>query len=70
MKKQRFVLTYIGKGDMPSSDVTFFQTQITVLDQSRCCLLVEDSADHLGQLLQHRPDWQGEPEQMFKTLNG
>lgn len=57
----------MGKGDMPSKDVTFLQKQVSVLDQSRRCLLVEDSADHLGQLLQHWPDWQGEPEQMFKT---
>ena len=68
MKTQRFVLTFTGGGTMPPGDVAQLRVQVTVLDQSHHSLLIEDVPDHLNQLLQAMPQWQAEPERVYKAL--
>ena len=71
MKTQRFILTYTGEGAMPPGEVTQLRQQVAVLDQSRRSLLVEDTPDHLNQLLLSMPEWQAELERIYhKDLSG
>lgn len=71
MKTQRFVLTYTGQGDMPAGEVTDLKRRVSVLDQSRRSLLVEDTPVHLNQLLLTMPEWRAELERMYhKDLSG
>lgn len=69
MKTQRFVLTYTGEGLMPSGEVKQWSEQLTVLDQSRQNLLVEDAPEHLTRLLKIMPHWKAGPERLYKGLS-
>ncbi len=71
MKTQRFVLTYTGQGVMPADEVTELKGRVTVLDQSRRSLLVEDTPAHLNQLLLIMPGWRAALERIYyKDLSG
>jgi hypothetical protein len=67
MKTQRYVLRFLGAGPIHPDDISYFQSQLLVLDQSQHCLLVNSTADHLSQLLEEMPLWQAEPERMHQT---
>ncbi|UFH57120.1 hypothetical protein [Spirosoma sp. KNUC1025] len=68
MKTNRYLLVYMGEGAMPSADVAYFRASSHVLDQSRRCLLVDDQAEHLRELLRIKHQWQFQPEQLRKPL--
>lgn len=68
MKTKRFVLTYTGAGSMPPADVVELKDHVSVLDQSRCSLLVEDAPEHLDRLLRTLPRWRSRPERFYQPL--
>jgi len=68
MKTQRFILTYTGRGTMPTTDLAFLNEHVPVLDHSRRSLLVEDAPEHIRHLLRSMPRWQYRPERMYQPL--
>lgn len=68
MNAQRYLLWYTGYDAPPAADVTYLAGRTRVVDRSRHCLLVEDTADRLRQLLKPIPRWFFEPEQMYQPL--
>jgi hypothetical protein len=67
MKTQRYVLRFLGAGLIHPDDISYFQSQLRVLDQSQHCLLVNSTPDHLNQLLEEMPLWQAESERLHQT---
>ena len=68
MKTKRFVLTYAGAGFILPAGVGEPKDQVSVLDKSRCNLLVEDAPEHLDRLLRTLPRWRSRPERFYQPL--
>lgn len=68
MNTQRYLLRYVGSDAMPAADVTDVAGQTRVLDRSRHCLLVEDTPEHLRQLLKSLTRWRLQPERRYQPL--
>lgn len=65
MRLKRYILTSPNRRPLTQTDLHYLKRHTTVLDQSRCTVLVEDTASHLRRFLQSLPGWNCQPESLY-----